>query len=139
MAKAKLQTVENDASVTEFIRKVDDQQKQKDCFEIVRIMQEHTGCQPKMWGPAIIGFGSYHYKYESGREGDMPVIAFSPRKKEITLYLSSAFENRDELLQQLGKHKTSKACIYIKRLSDINIDVLKKMIRNSLQRKGHGC
>jgi hypothetical protein len=139
MAKAKLQTVENDASVTEFIRKVEDLQKQKDCFEIVRIMQEQTGFQPKMWGPAIIGFGSYHYKYESGREGDMPVIAFSPRKKEITLYLSSVFENREELLQQFGKHKTSKACIYIKRLSDIDIDVFKKMIRNSLQRKEPGC
>ena len=125
--------------VEDFLNGLEDDQVKKDCFILKKILTELSGFEPRMWGTSIVGFGSYHYKYESGREGDMPLIAFSPRKKEITLYLSSAFENRDELLQQLGKHKTSKACIYVKRLSDINIDVLKKMIRNSLQRKGHGC
>ena len=81
-----------------------------------------------MWGPSIIGFGSYHYKYESGREGDMPIIGFSPRKEALTLYLSSTFDRRDELLQQLGKHKTGKGCLYIRKLADVNLDTLNEMI-----------
>lgn len=139
MAKAKLKTVENDASVTEFIKKVEDPQKQEDCFKLVKIMQELAGFEARMWGPAIIGFGSYHYQYKSGREGDMPLVAFSPRKKQIVLYLSSTFDDREELLKQLGKHSISKVCIYIKKLSDIDVDVLKKMIINSLQQNEPGC
>ncbi len=92
-----------------------------------------------MWGLSIIGFGSHHYKYESGHEGDEPLIGFSPRKAELVLYLASAFENREELLSELGKYKTGKVCIYIKKLEDINLEVLEKMIINSLKVITNGC
>src|SRR6186997_2178366 len=118
MAKVKAKTTENTNSVTEFIMSVPDKQKQEDSFALIEIMKKCSGLEPKMWGPAIIGFGSQHYKYESGREGDMPLIAFSPRKAELTLYLSSEFEGRGDFLKELGKHKTSKACLYIKRITD---------------------
>ena len=86
-----------------------------------------------MWGPAIVGFGSYHYKYESGREGDAPLVGFSPRKDALTLYLSSDFPERETLLTQLGKHKTGKGCVYIKKLSDVNLDVLQALISHAFQ------
>ena len=133
MAKTAAKTTENNNSVEDFIKTVPDHQKQQDSFTIIEIMKKESGFEPKMWGPAIVGFGSSHYKYESGREGDMPVIGFSPRKQALTLYLSSSFENRDELLQQFGKHKTSKACMYVKKLEDINMNILEKMIRNSVK------
>ena len=133
MANAKIQTVETAASVSTFLKKVNNEQKQKDCFTIVEIMKEKSGFEPRMWGPAIVGFGKYHYKYESGREGDMPLIAFSPRKTEIVLYLSPDFDDKEELLKKFGKHKTTKACIYVKKLADVDINVLKKMIANSLK------
>jgi hypothetical protein len=96
-------------------------------------MQEITGEKPKMWGPSIVGFGTYHYKYASGREGDWPISAFSPRKKDLTLYIMMGFEKQPELMQQLGKHSTSKSCLYIKRLSDIHIPTLKKLIKSSIK------
>lgn len=133
MAKATAKTTENDNSVLDFIKTIPGDQKQKDSLTIIDIMKKESGFKPKMWGPAIVGFGSYHYKYESGHEGDAPLIAFSPRKDALTLYLSSKFDNRDELLKTFGKHKTSKACIYIKKMEDINIEVLKKMVANSLK------
>lgn len=133
MAKTIAKTIENDNSVLEFIKTVPDEQKQKDSLKIIDIMKKESGFKPKMWGPAIVGFGSCHYKYESGREGDMPLIGFSPRKASLTLYLSSKFDNREELLKEFGKHKTSKACIYVKKLEDINIEVLKKMVANSFK------
>src|SRR6476661_8210155 len=126
MATNKNKTVETSASVKEFINTVENEQKRKDCFSIIEIMQAATGFEPKMWGPAIVGFGTYHYKYESGREGDAPLVGFSPRKAEISLYMSSAFEGRAELLKKFGRHKSSKACIYIKKLEDIDVNVLKK-------------
>ncbi len=132
MAKYKAKTTENTESVLDFIKKVPDEQRQKDALSIIDIMQKQSGFAPKMWGPAIIGFGSYHYKYESGHEGDAPLIGFSPRKSEFALYLSSRFDDREELLQQFGKHKTAKACIYIKKMEDIHVDILKKMVKNSL-------
>ena len=132
MPNAPIQTVENANSVADFIKTVPDETKQADSFAIVEIMKRLSGFEAKMWGPAIIGFGRYHYRYDSGREGEMPLVAFSPRKASITLYLSSEFPQREELLQVFGKHKTSKACIYFKKLKDINIDVLEKMIANSL-------
>ncbi|GAB3955232.1 hypothetical protein GCM10028805_42200 [Spirosoma harenae] len=95
-------------------------------------MEKQTGFEPKMWGPAIIGFGSYHYKYDSGREGDAPLVGFSPRANAITLYLASSFAERDELVQKLGKHKTGKGCIYLKKLSDVDEDVLNQMIAKSV-------
>ena len=130
---AKIKTTETSKSVTAFINSVSDEAKRKDSFRIIEIMQNQTGFEPKMWGPSIIGFGSCHYKYDSGREGDMPVAAFSPRSTAIVIYLSENFENRDELLQRLGKHKTGKVCLYIKRMDDIDVSVLKKMIANSIK------
>lgn len=96
-------------------------------------MKQATGMQPKMWGTGIIGFGSYHYKYESGHEGDMCIIGFSPRKQNITLYVKVAVEETNALLNKLGKHKTGKGCLYINKLSDINIDVLKKIMKTAFE------
>ena len=133
MAKAKQKTTETAASVSNFVKAIPDAQRQKDAQAIVKIMKEQSGFEPKMWGPAIIGFGSYHYKYESGHEGDAPLVGFSPRKAEFAIYLTSQFDNREELLKQFGKHKTAKACIYFKKLEDINVEVFKKMITNSIK------
>ena len=130
---AKNKTTETEGSVVDFINAVDDVVKRNDAFEITKIIQETSGFEPKMWGPAIIGFGSYHYKYASGHEGDAPLVAFSPRKAAISLYIYTSPENRDEFLSKLGKHKASKGCIYIKKLSDIDIEVLKKMVSLSLE------
>ena len=133
MAKYQAKTKETVKSVFEFIADVPDQQKQKDALALVELMQNVSGFEPKMWGPSIIGFGSYHYVYESGHEGDAPLVGFSPRKAEFSLYLSSGFDQREELLQKFGKHKVAKACIYFKRLEDVDTNILKKMIKNSLR------
>jgi hypothetical protein len=133
MANAKVKTTENKNSVKDFIKSVPDQQRQKDALAIIELMKKESGFEPKMWGPAIIGFGSYHYKYESGREGDAPLVGFSPRKTEFAFYLTSQFDQREELLKQLGKHKSAKGCVYIKKLEDVKVDVLKKMIANSIK------
>jgi len=134
MAKnADVKTKVNDASVAAFLKKLDDEQKQKDSFEILKIMQQVTKEEPKMWGPSIIGFGSYHYKYESGREGDSPLIGFSPRKQNITLYVLLGSDHENPLLKKLGKHTTGKWCLYIKKLSDVDMDVLKDLIAKSFQ------
>jgi hypothetical protein len=125
-------TTENHNSVTHFINTVDDETKRNDAFKLVTLMQEQTGFEPKMWGSAIIGFGSYHYKYDSGREGDAPLVAFSPRKAAISLYLYTSFKNKEELLSKFGKHKTGKGCIYIKKITDIDVEVLKTMITASV-------
>ena len=102
MANAKQKTTETAASVSDFVKSIPDQQRQKDAQAIIKIMKEQSGFEPKMWGPSIIGFGSYHYKYESGREGDAPLVGFSPRKSEFAIYLSSMFDKREELLKQFG-------------------------------------
>ena len=130
---AKIKTTETSKSVTEFVNSVSDEIKRKDSLKIIDIMQKQTGFEPKMWGPGIIGFGNYHYKYESGHEGDMPLAGFSPRSTGVVLYLCENFENKDELFQKLGKHKAGKVCIYIKRIADIDVSVLKKMISNSVK------
>jgi hypothetical protein len=130
---AKNKTTETNVNVTDFINAVKDETKRKDSFNLVALIKKQTGLEPKMWGPSIIGFGSYHYKYESGHEGDSPLIGFSPRAAAITLYLSGHFEKREELLEKLGKHKTDKGCIYVKKLEDINIDTLQKMITNHIK------
>ena len=140
MAKnAELKTKANDASVTDFLNSVEDEQKRKDSFEILRLMKEITQEQPVMWGPSIIGFGSYHYKYDSGREGDSLMMGFSPRKQNITLYILPGFERYQVLMKKLGKHTTGKSCLYIKRLSDVDKDVLKELMTESLYAmKNHG-
>ena len=133
MAKYQAKTTQTQLSVKDFIKKIPDAQRQKDALAIVDIMEKQSGFPAKMWGPAIIGFGSYHYVYESGHEGDAPLVGFSPRKTEFALYLSSAFDKREELLMQFGKHKTAKACVYIKKVEDIKVDILKKMVAASLK------
>ena len=131
---AEMKTKVNEASVEEFLSKVEDEQKHKDCVEIVKIMNQVTKEEPKMWGPAIIGFGSYHYKYASGREGDMPQIAFSPRKQNITLYIGLGDNAENPLLQKLGKYTTGKGCLYIKKLADVDRNVLQELIVDSFKR-----
>ena len=121
------------ASVKEFLNQISDQERRDDCFTVAKIMEEITGDKPKMWGPSIVGFGTWHYKYASGREGDWPVAAFSPRKKDLTLYLTPGFEEHQELMEKLGKHSTGKSCLYIKRLSDIHVPTLKKLIKKSVK------
>ena len=133
MAKTKAKTTETTASVSDFVKGIPDEQRKKDAQAIIKIMKDQSGFEPRMWGPAIIGFGSYHYKYESGHEGDAPLVGFSPRKAEFAIYLTSQFDKREELLKQFGKHKSAKACIYFKKLEDINVDVFKKMIANSIK------
>lgn len=131
---AKNKTTETNESIADFIDAfVEDENKRNDAFELIKIMQEVTHFEPKMWGPSIIGFGSYHYKYASGHEGDAPLVGFSPRKAAISLYIYTAPENREDLLAKLGKHKASKGCIYIKKLADIDVGVLKNMISISLE------
>ena len=130
---AQNKTVETIESVANFLAAITDETKKQDCLNMVTIMEKVTGFKAKMWGPSIVGFGSYHYKYESGREGDAPLVGFSPRKNEISLYLSSSFENRDALLEKFGKHKSAKACIYIKKLADIDQEILKEMIALSVK------
>jgi hypothetical protein len=140
MAKAAdIKTRVNDASVTDFLNGVPDEQKRKDSFEILKLMQQVTQEEPRMWGPAIVGFGAYHYKYESGREGDSPRVGFSPRKQNLTLYILPGLDRNQALMKKLGKHTTGKYCLYIKRLSDVNVDVLKELIAESLKDlKKHG-
>jgi hypothetical protein len=130
---AKNITAENETSVKDFIEAIKDNVKRKDCFELIETLKKQTGLNPKMWGPAIVGFGSHHYKYESGREGDSPNVSFSPRASSIALYLSGNFNDRDELLKKFGKHKTDKGCIHIKTLADIDTIILKRMIANHLE------
>lgn len=130
---SELKTKVNDASVVEFLHQVPDKRKREDSFTVLKLMEEITGHEAKMWGPSIVGFGQYHYKYASGREGDMPLIGFSPRKQSLTLYITSGFDQYEELMASLGKHSTSKACLYIKRLSDVNLATLREIIQRSVK------
>jgi len=130
---AELKTKQTGASVENFLKQISDEERREDCFAIAKIMEEITGEKPKMWGPSIVGFGSYHYKYASGRQGDWPVTGFSPRKKDLTLYIMMGFEKHRALMEKLGKHTSSKSCLYIKRLSDIHVPTLKKLIKESVK------
>jgi hypothetical protein len=132
---AKNKTTENNLSVNDYVSKITDTTKQSDFQKVIDLMQKVSGFEPKMWGTAIVGFGSYHYVYESGREGDAPILGCSARVNAITLYLGTNFENREELLNQLGKHKTGKGCLYIKNLEDIKVDVLETMVHNSMKHR----
>ena len=130
---AKNKTTETEVSVTDFINSfVDNDQKKADSFQLIELMQEWSGFKPKMWGPSIIGFGNYHYKYSSGHEGDMPLIGFSPRKAAFSLYVFSPEKDNKKLLDNLGKFKMTKACIYIKKLSDIHISALEKLCKTTI-------
>ncbi len=131
---AELKTKENEVSVQDFLSKSDDKVRQ-DCNSIITMMEKVSGNKAKMWGTAIVGFGSYHYKYDSGHEGDMCLIGFSPRKANITLYVLCGFPEQNELLQQLGKHKASGGCLHIKKLDDVKPDVLEAIISHSFEYK----
>ena len=132
MAKAELKTKVNDASVTKFLDTVADERKRDDCFEILKMMKQITKEEPKMWGSSIVGFGSYHYKGKSGREGDWMLTGFSPRKQNLTLYLMGGFD--DDLLEKLGKFTTGVGCLYIKTLQDVDKKVLKELVKASVKR-----
>ncbi|HEX5807241.1 MAG TPA: DUF1801 domain-containing protein [Anaerolineales bacterium] len=131
---AEIKTKVNEASVEEFLSTVENEQKRRDSLEILKIMKQVTKKEPKMWGPAIIGFGSYHYKYESGREGDMPQIAFSPRKQNLTLYIGVGDDSDNPLLKKLGTYTTGKVCLYIKKLADVDREVLQELIADSFKK-----
>ncbi|WP_121811621.1 DUF1801 domain-containing protein [Mucilaginibacter kameinonensis] len=132
MAKNTNKTTENESSVADFINTIADETKRAYSFKLAELMEEASGQKAKMWGPAIVGFGSYHYKYESGREGDAPLIAFSPRKSSLTLYLPS-FESKEQLLQKLGKHKQSGGCTHIIKLTDVDAAVLTQLLSESFK------
>ncbi|TXL65756.1 DUF1801 domain-containing protein [Cerasibacillus terrae] len=127
-----LKTKETDNSVIEFIESVESPRKRDDAYQLLDIFTETTGYEAKMWGPSIIGFGKYHYKYKSGHEGDAPLVGFSPRKARFSLYFATGDSKREALLKEFGKHKTGKACVYINKVADINVDILKELINQSV-------
>jgi len=129
---AKNKTIETSLSVEDYINHITDEKRQKDVRELVKIFEEASGFLPKMWGEAIIGFGSYHYKYASGHEGDAPLVGLSNRVAQISIYIYQDIENKENLLSELGKVTSAKACVYVKKLEDINVDILKKLIKNSI-------
>jgi hypothetical protein len=127
----RLKTVPNKINIDRFLNHIEDQKKRDDSYVLLNLMKKITGEAPQMWGASIIGFGKYHYKYESGREGDWFLTGFSPRKQNLTLYIMSGFEQYEEFLIKLGKFKTGKSCLYIKKLEDIDLKVLEQLIRQS--------
>lgn len=130
---AELKTKPNHQSVTDFLNAIESEQKRNDSFELLDLMKSITNCEPKMWGDSIIGFGSYHYVYDSGREGDWFLTGFSPRKRNFSLYIMAGFTRYQELLNQLGKHKTGKSCLYINKLEDIDLNILQELIEESVK------
>lgn len=128
-----LKTKPNDKSVNDFIDSIESEQKRDDCHLLLKMMKDITGEEPVMWGSSIVGFGNYHYKYDSGREGDWMLAGFSPRKQNMTIYMMGGFSNQDELLAKVGKAKNSVGCLYTKKLADLDLDVLKDMIRLSVE------
>jgi len=128
MAKYEAKTKPTKVSVATFLKGVTDDERREDCQTFVRMMKQITKTEPKMWGPSIVGFGNYHYKYASGHEGDCFRTGFAPRKGDLTLYIVPGFDQYSELMAKLGKHKTSKSCLYIKRLADVDLKVLKTLV-----------
>ena len=129
---AELKTKATTASVAAFLRTVDDERKHNDAREVMALMKDVTGKRPKMWGPSIVGFGSYHYRYGSGREGDWPVTGFSPRKQYFTIYIMPGFSRYAPLMKKLGKYKTGKSCLYLKKLDDVARKVLRRLVARSV-------
>lgn len=128
-----MKTKQTDASVAAFLETVTDDDRRQDCLAVSALMQDVTKSEPKMWGSNMIGFGTYHYKYESGREGDWFITGFSPRKQNLTLYIMAGFDRYDALLAKLGKFKTGKSCLYVKRLSDVDPGVLRQLVAASVK------
>jgi len=129
---ATLKTQPNHQSVQDFLQQIEDPDQQKDALRILQIMEKISGKTAQMWGDSMIGFGSYHYRYASGREGDWFLTGFAPRKKQLSLYIMAGFDQYDTLLQKLGKYKTGKSCLYIKKLADVDEAILKELIRQSV-------
>jgi hypothetical protein len=127
---AELKTKVTEQTVDAFLGKIESETVREDCKALVKIMKKVTGKPPKMWGPSIVGFDQYHYKYDSGHEGDMCVVGFSPRKANLSLYVSLGAPGQEGLLKKLGKHKAAKGCLYVKKLDDVDLDVLENIIRN---------
>jgi len=134
-------TVETSSSVENFINSADSDQKRKDSWDMVALMSEITGSEAKMWGSSLVGFGQYHYKYASGREGDFFITGFSPRKTALTIYIMPGFDDYPDLLAKLGPHKTGKSCLYVKNLEVVDRDVLQEIIQDSvaIMRKKYEC
>jgi hypothetical protein len=132
---AELKTQLTNASVTEFLERIADEQRRQDCFTVLNLMKEATRAEPKMWGSSIVGFGLYSYKYASGHEAQWPAIGFSPRKTDLTLYLMLGNEPSSDLMARLGKYKTGKGCLYIKKLQDVDLAVLKELVKKSYEMK----
>ena len=130
---AENKTVKTGASVDEFMAAVENRRRREDGLVLLEMMRDVTGLEPEMWGPSIIGFGSYHYKYESGREGDMPLVGFSPRKSNLSLYIMSGFDEYEEMLGKLGKHRTGASCLYINKLADVDVEVLRELVSQSVE------
>lgn len=130
---SELKTKQNDASVEAFLGSVGNDRRREDSFTVLDLMKRITGEEARMWGTAIVGFGSYRYRYASGRTGEMPRIGFSPRKQSLTVYVMPGFSRYDELLSRLGKHRTGKSCLYVNKLADIDVDVLEELIKSSLE------
>jgi hypothetical protein len=130
---AALKTTPNHRSVKAFLDSIDDEKKRQDSYRILELMKQVTGEEAQMWGDSIVGFGSYHYKYASGREGDWFLTGFSPRKQAITLYIMAGFDQYEALMNQMGKYKTGKACLYIKKLEDINTQTLRELVKQSVE------
>jgi len=130
---SELKTKPTQVSVESFLEKVADEDRRKDCQTLLRLMKKASGCQPRMWGSSIVGFGSYHYKYASGHSGDWPITAFAPRKQDLTLYIMPGLNRYGDLLGRLGKHKTGKACLYIKRLSEVDLLVLETLVASAVK------
>lgn len=131
---AELKTKKTDASVEAFLDGVADPRRREDARVVLELMKRITGEGPKMWGPGIVGFGSYTYTYASGQTGDWPIAGFSPRKQALTLYLMPGFEKDADLMKRLGKHKTGKSCLYLNRLADVDASVLEELVRRSVER-----
>jgi len=130
---AELKTKRNEGNVEAFLKSVPDEKKRQDSFAVLELMKQVTGKEPEMWGDSIVGFGSYHYKYASGREGDWFITGFSPRKQNLTLYIMSGFDEYDQLLNKLGKYSTGKSCLYIKKIEDVDVNVLKELVKRSAE------
>lgn len=136
--QAELKTHKNEGDVQAFLAAIEDEQKRQDSQAIVALMQDVSGLEPRMWGVSIVGFGDYHYKYATGREGDTFQVGFSPRKQNLTIYLSYGFDEQSALMDRLGKYKTGKACLYIKRLADVDLEVLRELVRQTVDKFGKG-
>lgn len=133
MARYELKTKRNEEDVLDFLHSIENEKRRDDSLEVLAIMQELTGEEAKMWGKSIVGFGTYSYKYASGHEGDWMAIGFSPRKQSLTLYIMPGFRRYEELMENLGKYKTGKSCLYINKLEDVDMKVLRELISSSYQ------